>query len=199
MRATQEALWKQVEFKGDKVVSYPSELEWVGQGRSAVVFRIPQSDRVVKIFYPQFHALARIEADVYRKLANHDLFPELFEAGDGYLVMEYIEGVTLYDCLVQGIPITEEMIHGVDEALDFARRKGLNPSDTHLKNIILTSDQNIKVIDVVRFTQEEECPHWEDLKKAYFKYYQRSYFPKKYPKFFVELIIRLYRRRWLPI
>ncbi|MBA2175703.1 serine/threonine protein kinase [Halobacillus locisalis] len=186
-------------WNGDKVHSYPEQFDWIGQGRSAVAYKIEKTNQVVKVFYPKYKHLAQIEADVYRRLSNHDLFPELYDVGDGFLVLEYVAGQTLYDCLIQGVSITEEMVEQVDLAMQYARSQGLNPSDTHLKNILLTEEGAIKVIDVVRFTQEEECPHWDDLKKAYFSYYQKRYFPRKFPKFFIEFVIRLYRKRLLPI
>lgn len=194
-----KALVNQVQFQNDKLISYPDSLKWIGQGRSAVAFKHLDTGLVVKVFYPFCREIAAVEADVYRKISMHEWFPHVYEVGEGFIVLEYVTGRTLYDCLVEGVPITECMIHEVDRALQFARTLGLNPSDTHLKNIMLTDEHRIKIIDVARFTQEEECPHWEDLKKAYYLYYQRPFFPKKYPKLFIECVIRLYRRRLLPI
>ncbi|MGI8315632.1 serine/threonine protein kinase [Halobacillus mangrovi] len=188
-----------VDFNGDRLVNGPKQLEWIGQGRSAVVFRIEGTNHAVKVFYPRFKGLAKKEADVYRMLSNHDFFPQLIKEGDGFLVLEFVEGITFYDCLVQGIKITPEMVKQVDKALEFAKSRGLNPSDIHLKNMMITPENEVKIIDVVRFTQEKECTHWPDLKKAYYTYYQKRYFPKKYPKIVIEFIIKLYRKHLLPI
>ncbi|CDQ19308.1 hypothetical protein SAMN05192559_10139 [Halobacillus karajensis] len=192
-------LVEKVQFEGDQVTCIPQELQMIGQGRSASVFRMKGTDIAIKIFYPGFEHLAHIEGDVYQKLNNHEFFPAFFEKGEGYITMQYVEGITFYDCLVNGVAITDEMVQRVDEALEFACNLGFNPSDTHLKNILLTTDGQVKVIDVVRFTQEFDCPHWRDLKKAYETFYQRRYVPKKIPAFFIEFIIKLYRRRLLPI
>ncbi|MGP4061364.1 serine/threonine protein kinase [Halobacillus sp. H74] len=194
-----KGLIEEVQFDKDCIIYIPDGLQFIGKGRSAAVFRVLDTQKAVKIFYPEFKGLAEIEAHVYQKLNNHDYFPAFYEVGDGFLLMEYVEGITFYDCLVSGIPITEKMVVKVDEALEFACSLGLNPSDIHLKNILLTSSGQVKVIDVVRFTQEFDCPHWRDLKKAYETFYLRRYVPKKFPKFFIEFIIRLYRRRLLPI
>ncbi|WP_181347037.1 serine/threonine protein kinase [Thalassobacillus sp. CUG 92003] len=188
---------KAIRFDQTHVISQPAELQLIGQGRSAAVFKLPDAAQAIKVFYPGYEYLAMKEADVYQRLAHHHAYPELREAGDGYLVLEYLDGTTFYDCLRTGIPITPRMVSMVDEALEYARSKGLNPSDIHLKNIIFTTDQTVKVIDVVRFTQHKNCPHWSDLKKAYFAYYQRRFFPKRYPKLIMELVIRLYRKRLL--
>ena len=79
--------------------------------------------------------------------------------------MEYIKGYTFYECLNKGIRIDDDMICEVDRALNDARRKGLNPSDIHLRNLILTPSGTIKVIDVARFLQTKECRQWDDLKQ----------------------------------
>ncbi|WP_235001546.1 serine/threonine protein kinase [Halobacillus sp. Marseille-P3879] len=193
-------LVQDVRFVDQKVKNIPEEFSLIGQGRSAAVFKVTGfRSLAIKVFYPEYKDLAFKEAAIYLKLEDHTYYPELIEYGEGYLVMEYLKGITFYDCLVNGTPITPSMVAMVDEALNYARARGLNPSDTHLKNIILTEDHNIKVIDVVRFTQSEECPHWSDLKKAYYSYYQKRYFPKRFAPLFIELIIRLYRKRLLPI
>ncbi|MFD2922682.1 serine/threonine protein kinase [Halobacillus naozhouensis] len=195
---TVKELVSTVQIDGEQVIKIPDELQLIGQGRSAAVFRIKGTMKAVKVFYSEQQVLAEKEGEIYEQLSNYDYFPELIEVGEGYLVLEYLDGITFYDCLVSGIPITPNMVAMVDEALDFARSKGLNPSDIHLRNIMLTNDQRIKVIDVVRFTQEKECPHWPDLKKAYYSYYQKRFFPKRFSPFFIEMIIRLYRRKLLP-
>ncbi|MFG6148107.1 serine/threonine protein kinase [Halobacillus sp. B23F22_1] len=193
-------LTQDVWLVNQKVKKFPEEFSLIGQGRSAAVFKLEgPRPLAVKVFYPAYKELAYKEADIYAKLKNHLYYPELVEVGEGYLVLEYLNGITFYDCLVNGVAITPSMVAMVDEALNYARECGLNPSDTHLKNIILTNDHKIKVIDVVRFTQSEECPHWSDLKKAYYSYYLKRFFPKRFAPLFIELIIRLYRKRLLPI
>jgi tRNA A-37 threonylcarbamoyl transferase component Bud32 len=91
----------------------------------------------------------------------------MYEYGSNYIVLDYVNGKTLYECLIEGIKIPEQAIIEVDNAIQLAKGKGLNPSDIHLKNIILTN-AGIKVIDVARFLQEKECKQWEDLKKGVF-------------------------------
>ncbi|WP_347551049.1 serine/threonine protein kinase [Pseudalkalibacillus hwajinpoensis] len=186
-------------IEGTTVIDQPDDLVEVGKGRSAVVFKFPGEQKVLKVFFPAFLHLAEQEAAIYRELDNSAYYPQLFEEGEGYLILEYLEGITFYDCLVSGVKITEEMLRLVDEALNYARGKGLNPSDTHLQNVMLLHNGGVRVIDVVRFRQAKICTHWEDLKYAYYKYYLKPYFPKKYPKWVMETIIWLYRNRWIKI
>src|SRR5690606_26217314 len=47
------------------------------------------------------------------------------------LVLSYEEGKTLFDCILEGIHIPEQVIQDVEEAREYARSKGLNPRDIH--------------------------------------------------------------------
>ncbi|MGP4077972.1 RIO1 family regulatory kinase/ATPase domain-containing protein [Halobacillus sp. K22] len=194
-----EDLVEEIVFKDNRIVSSPEEFECVGQGRSAAVFKIKDINQVVKVFYPAHKHLAAREAEVYNRLSNRVFFPHLIEAGDGFLIMEYVEGITFYECLTTGKRITPEMVQKVDEVLTFVRSRGLTPSDIHLRNIMLTQNNEVILIDVVRFTQLHECEYWPDLKKAYDKFYKKKFFPKRFPKLLIEFIILLYHKRLLSI
>ncbi|MGG1685098.1 serine/threonine protein kinase [Pseudalkalibacillus sp. NRS-1564] len=188
---------QQIEISGTEVLQKPEELKLIGRGRSAVVFRIPNEQKVLKVFYPDCAHLAMQEASIYQVLQENNHFPFYYEGGEGYVVLEYLAGITFYECLRRGIIITDDMLLQVDVALQYARSKGLNPSDTHLQNVMLLSNGEVRVIDVVRFRQSKECTHWDDLKTAYDRYYRRRFFPKKYPVWFIEMIIRLYRKGFI--
>ncbi|MBJ8193616.1 serine/threonine protein kinase, partial [Bacillus cereus] len=73
------------------------------------------------------------EADVYERLRGSDFFPHYYGKGDKYIVISYESGITLLDCLLQGIPVPEQAILDVEKAREFVRSKGLNPRDIHLK------------------------------------------------------------------
>ncbi|MCA0172495.1 serine/threonine protein kinase [Bacillus sp. RAR_GA_16] len=192
-----EKMMIHIKIEGTRVVQKPDELTIIGRGRSAVVFKLPSEPKVLKVFYPEFVHLSRVEASIYQELSNNEDYPIFYEEGEGYVVLEYLEGLTFYECLIQGIVITKEMIENVDQALNYARKNGLNPSDTHLQNIMLLSNGEVRVIDVVRFRQSKICTHWEDLKVAYDSLYSSRFFPKKYPVWFMEMIIWLYRKGFI--
>lgn len=179
------------------LINYSRRLTFIGKGRSAAVFKINHEDKVIKIFNPALHYLANIEADIYYTLRKIPYYPTCYESGENYLVIDYIEGKTMYQFLVEGKLVTESMIAAVDDALEAARNRGLNPSDIHLRNIIITGDASIRLIDVTRFRQPKQCNQWGDLKKAFHSYYQKRYFPKKIPPAFIELIAKSYRRNLL--
>lgn len=181
------------------VIEKDSSLKYIGSGRSAFAYRIQSSNIVVKIFFPPFDHLAKEEADIYRDLQGTPYYTTLYEVGPNYLVMDYIDGHTLFECLRKGIQITAEHIKEVDKALSFARERGMNPSDIHLRNIMITTHGKIKIIDVARFRQSKNCTQWEDLKAAFYRFYRLPLFPKKIPAFILNLTAALYKKNLLKL
>ncbi|WLD92784.1 protein kinase family protein [Alkalihalobacillus sp. AL-G] len=191
-------LAKEVTIQSNHLLNKPHQLKLVGKGRSAFVFKIESEDKVIKVFFPEFHHLAKQEAKIYRQLDDSVYFPKIYETGPNFIIMEYIEGHTFYECLNNGIPITTSMIKKVDKALNHARSKGLNPSDIHLRNLILTISGEVKVIDVVRFSQQKKCYQWDDLKEAHNRFYGRRLSKQKIPKYVIELVALFYKKVYAP-
>ena len=50
------------------------------------------------------------EAAIYEKLAGSAFYPDIYETGDSFILMEYIKGETFYNCLKKGIAISDDMI-----------------------------------------------------------------------------------------
>jgi predicted Ser/Thr protein kinase len=176
------------------LADYSKSLKYIGQGRSAYVFKIKHTNKAIKIFFPEFVQIAEEEADIYKKLQHIPYYPALYEGGPNYLVIDFIKGLTLFECLVAGVKLNEEHIKEIDHALGLARLEGLNPSDIHLRNIIITQDKKIKLIDVARFRQTKNCYQWNDLKQAFHRFYKRPYFPKKIPAAVLNLIAAIYKK-----
>ncbi|MGE7781089.1 protein kinase domain-containing protein [Peribacillus sp. NPDC097264] len=185
--------------KNHTLIEADDSLSLIGKGRSAYVFRIQDTDLALKVFFPAHTHTAKIEADIYRAVQHIEYYPTLFDAGERYLVIDYIEGHTLFEHLTMGIPVTEEKVKEIDHALNLARKVGLNPSDIHLRNILITSDKKVKIIDLARFRQTKSCKQWHDLKRVFHLFYRRPYFPKKIPTFILNSIAAIYKKRFLPI
>ncbi|CDQ39089.1 MULTISPECIES: hypothetical protein [Virgibacillus] len=177
---------------------HPS-LEVIGVGRSAVVFKIKSTSKALKVFPPEYEHIASEEAEIYQLLNENSFFPKLYQSGKNYLLIDYINGYTLYDCLTLGIPLTEENIKEADFALKLAKQQGLNPSDIHLRNIILTPEGNIKLIDVARFRQLSHDHQWDDIKFMFSRMYFRKYSPKKVPAFILNGIAYLYKKKVIQV
>src|ERR1700723_674060 len=72
------------------------------------------------------------------------------ESGVSYLVMEYLEGETLADRLMEG-PLTVELLLKlaleISDGLDKAHRGGLVHRDLKPANLFLTRDGHVKILD----------------------------------------------------
>ena len=80
--------------KGDivKIVNNPTSYPLVGRGREGAVFKI-SSDQCVKIYAKQ--RCAKNEGKVLIAAQESRIVPKLYEVGENYIIMEYIEGPSL--------------------------------------------------------------------------------------------------------
>ncbi|WP_303965645.1 protein kinase family protein [Sporosarcina ureae] len=182
----------------NRLLDYNSSLQLVGTGRSAFVFRLISSNKAIKVFFPDSTYIAKEEAVVYQSLTSIRYFPCIYETGANYVVMDYIEGDTLFDCMTKGRVITDAHIKEIDYALSLASNTGLNPSDIHLRNIFITPDDQVKLIDVARYRQKKDCRQWSNLKKAHRQFYRKRFFWKKVPSAFLNAVAFLYKRGLIP-
>ena len=184
--------------KNNRLKDFHASLQLIGTGRSAFVFRIGTTNQAIKIFFPDSVYIAKEEEEIYQSLKGIDYFPGIHGTGKNYVVMDYIEGDTLFDCLTNGRVITKAHIQEIDYALSLASRTGLNPSDIHLRNIFITHTNEIKLIDVARYRQKKDCRQWSDLKKAHRQFYCKRFISKKIPGSFLNVLAFLYKKGWIP-
>ncbi len=148
----------------------PKPWQLLGRGNyAAVVYHPDYPEQVVKIYAPGRPGFLE-EVEVYRRLGSHPAFSECLYAVEGFLVLKRLHGVTLYDCVHQGLPIPEQVIRDIDQALDYARERGLHPHDVHGRNVMMLDGKGL-VVDVSVFLDEETCSKWNNLKRAYYLLY----------------------------
>lgn len=152
------------------VTHLPEPWELVGTGNYAGVFAHPDyPDVVVKLYAPGRPGIEN-EKEVYKKLGETKYFPVCYQAGDNYLVIKRIRGISLFDCVRYGIPIPSQVIEDVETALAVARAKGLHPHDVHGKNVLMYQGHGY-LIDVSDYNKAQEDTKWRDLRKAYYRFY----------------------------
>ncbi|ANE46636.1 serine/threonine protein kinase [Paenibacillus swuensis] len=173
---------------------HPEGWEVLGTGNyAAVIAHRDNPEMVIKVYAEGRPGLAD-EVEVYRRLGNHPAFSTCYHSSDSYLIMKRMRGITLYNCVIKGIRIPRQAIQDIDEALYYARSRGLCPHDIHGKNVMLYEGRG-KVLDVSDFLKEEYCRMWDDLKKGYDKYYEPFLhrFPMPIPGFMMDWVRRGYR------
>ncbi|ASS75539.1 hypothetical protein CIG75_11450 [Tumebacillus algifaecis] len=176
------------------VRAHPDQWRCIGVGNSAAVFQPKDHPQIAIKVYADTHThIASEEAAIYEQLGDSPYFPHFYERGDHFLVMEYKQGTNLYDCLLQGIHIPEQVIQDVDEAIAYARSRGLNPADIHLKNVLVHEGRGI-LVDVSDYRKHGACKRWEMLKAAYYDYYLDLYKPGlTVPSWVLETIRKWYK------
>jgi len=177
-----------------EVLQRPDPWQCLGAGNYAAVFYHPdQPNWVVKVYAPGRPGFDQ-EVEVYRRLGVHPAFSECLYAQNGFLILKRLYGITLYDCVHQGVRISRQVIHDIDQALDYARQKGLYPHDVHGRNVMLFEGRGF-VVDVSDFLHPELCTKWQSLKQAYFWFYRPLIAPLrlKVPYFVLDIVRKSYR------
>ncbi len=108
----------------------------------------------IKILPAEFAANAELKLRFEREARtisqlSHPNICTLFDVGDGYLVMELLEGETLADRIARGpLPLAEVLRYGaqIAEALDRAHRAGVVHRDLKPANVMLTKS-GAKLLD----------------------------------------------------
>ncbi|RFU64582.1 hypothetical protein [Bacillus sp. V59.32b] len=77
-------------------VENPTNYPLIGKGVQGAVFKLSRR-RCVKIFSGM--NAAKKEADAMRQGQDSYLMPRIFEVGDNYIVMEYVDGPSLEDLM----------------------------------------------------------------------------------------------------
>ncbi|WP_188456243.1 serine/threonine protein kinase [Virgibacillus oceani] len=169
-------------------------LKCIGVGTDAAVFQsVDAPDYAFKCYAVDKVSKIKTEEEVYRVLGSSPYFSTCYASTDQILVLSYEKGTTLFDCLLQGIHIPEQVVTDVEDAREYVRNKGLNPRDIHLKNILL-QDGRAKILDVSEYVQPGNDYRWEHLKKAYEDYYHLID-SKPVPFWLVETVRKWYNQR----
>lgn len=172
----------------------PSPWQLAGAGNyAAVVYHPDYPDWVVKVYAPGRPGL-EAEVEVYRKLGPHPAFARCLHAGENFLVLTRLKGITLYNCLMRGIRIPEQVIKDIDGALAYAEKRGLHPRDVHAKNVMMLDGCGL-VVDISDFGKAEPCSKWADLKRAYYRFYLPLLYrhPIPIPPLVLNLVRKGYR------
>jgi len=169
------------------------KFQCIGVGTDAAVFRFVDAPLYAfKVFSLDKLAKIEIEKEVYLQLGHSGYFPICYGSGLNFLVLSFEEGITLYDCLLEGIHIPEQVILDVDKARKHAFDNGLNPRDIHLKNILL-HDGGAKILDVSEYMKEGNDNRWEYLKEGYIDHYHLID-GKAIPHWVVETVRKWYNQ-----
>ncbi|MDQ0856699.1 hypothetical protein [Bacillus sp. V2I10] len=134
--------------KGQKVeiVHNPTSYPLIGKGKQGAVFKI-SSDQCVKIYAKQRNALS--ESKVLIAAQESRIVPKLYEVGANYIIMEYIEGPSLFEYLKTNRVLSEKVTNEILFILKEMKRLKFARLDSRLNHIIVTKRGDLKVVDLV--------------------------------------------------
>lgn len=128
------------------IIDNPTELKLIGKGAHGAVFRLSK-DKCVKIYADSHNA--EMEANTYRLSKGSEIVPEFYEVGDNYLVMEFVEGTSLWKHLNEKKEIDMDISKKIISLLKEMKRLGFKRKDSSMRHIFITKDKKFKVIDLV--------------------------------------------------
>ncbi|SDJ14437.1 serine/threonine protein kinase [Salimicrobium halophilum] len=186
-------VWENPDNQPVGISGVPEGLRCIGVGTDAAVFQADDAPQYAfKVYAREKSEKLNVEESIYARLRGSQYFPVCFGSGETFLVISYEEGPTLLECLLQGIPIPEQVVKDVEAARDLVRRKGLNPRDIHLKNVLL-QDGRAKILDVSEYIKNGDDRRWEYLTRAYQDYYHLIE-GKKVPLWLAEAVRTWYHQ-----
>lgn len=169
------------------------DLSFIGKGKSAEVYKINGKDKVIKIFYEhKIHELIK-EKEAYKLLTGKKGFINMYKHGRNYLILDFVEGKNLFDCLINGIEIKKEYMDYVNDCIKISYELGLNPNDVHLKNIILKDNDEVVIVDLARFLDKKSDQRWDHIYRIYNNVYKKNWMVKRKSLIVIKALIFGYK------
>lgn len=184
----------------------PSEqLEFIGSGKSARVYRLVGTKYVVKVY--RDIEISKYREEYYNEVNSYledairesDHFIEMLHFGSDYIVLEYVEGRTLYEMYLAGEFINPGIMRLVTNELErLERRAGIYGNDVHGKNVMVTDSGKVYIIDLGRFCKRKLDRRWEYVHRVYNRFYGVWFLPNSVGDRLLKRGVSIYKwiERW---
>lgn len=128
-------------------VQNPTSLPLIGKGLQGAVFKL-SDNQCVKIYSKRKYCSR--ERNVLEKVIKEsNIFPEVDEVGENYIIMEYLTGPSLQEHLEDTGVITEPLTNQIIELITELKRCNFPRIDFSLRHTIYDSNDRLKIIDHV--------------------------------------------------
>ncbi|MBM7652296.1 phosphotransferase [Neobacillus cucumis] len=124
------------------------DYQQVGKGADGSVYRL--SDEWCVKIYPKEETF-RKELDALIWGQKSPVVPRLYGHGSNYVVIEYINGITLKKYLKDNNHFSTEIVEKVLYLLDELKKVGFTRHDAEVRHILFNEKGDIKVIDLKRY------------------------------------------------
>jgi RIO-like serine/threonine protein kinase len=149
-----------------QVQTNPTAYPLIGKGLQGAVFKLSE-DRCVKIYSKQIYCLR--EKQVLQQTGEKTaILPEVYEAGENYIIMEYLTGPSLQEYLEKSKIISEDLTIEIINLIKELRSLQFMRIDFSLRHTIYDKNGKLKIIDHVNsFKIQRSFPKrlFKDLKQ----------------------------------
>ncbi|WP_281659013.1 kinase [Halobacillus sp. Cin3] len=130
--------------------------EMIGDGKDGEIYKVAD-DKVVKYFFKEETWQRELEAMKIGQTST--IMPRLYEYGEHYIVMEFVQGISLARHMKRHGYIDEEMTEKILFVLEEFKRLGFSRWDTEVRHMLMDTSGDFKVIDHKRaFTSNAPYP-----------------------------------------
>ena len=119
----------------------------IGKGADGSVFQLT-SERCIKIFKKT--QTKELELKALQEGQLSPVIPRLYEDGPNYIIMEYVNGISLPQYLKKEKQLPESIVYKILDMLAELKKVGFERRDTEVRHILFNEDMEIKVIDLKR-------------------------------------------------
>ncbi|MBE1553895.1 kinase [Sporosarcina limicola] len=119
----------------------------IGKGADGSVFQLT-SERCIKIFEKE--QTKELELKALQVGQSSLVIPRLYEDGQNYIIMEYVNGISLPQYLKKEKQLPEPIVEKILAMLMELKKVGFERHDTEVRHILFNEDMDIKVIDLKR-------------------------------------------------
>ena len=119
----------------------------IGKGADGSVFQI-NSDRCVKVF--QDTETKALELRALQAGQSSRYIPTLYEDGSNYIVMEYVNGISLSEYLKKEKQLPKQIVIKILAMLADLKIIGFDRCDTEVRHILFDEKMELRIIDLKR-------------------------------------------------
>lgn len=134
-------------FKGKISIEDLSEYKFVGKGGDGSVYQLT-SEGCVKVFTEE--ETRKMELMALQKGQSSPVIPRLYAYGKNYIVMEYVNGISLKRYLRINKHLPETIAVKILFLLDELKAVGYTRIDVEVRHILFNDLEEIKIIDLKR-------------------------------------------------
>jgi putative serine/threonine protein kinase len=133
-------------FEPEKKISRKElkKYELIGDGKDGEIYLL-DPNKCVKYFFLEETQRKEYEALMVGQASS--VLPKVYESGNNYIVMEFVQGHSLDRHMKKYGTIDEELTKKILFVLDEFKRVGFNRIDTEVRHILINEQGQLKVID----------------------------------------------------